>query len=168
MFTEGNCHERTQGAQSRNKRKLQPQFSRVTQISERGKRQQASREAEWIKEVAKRDGLDGRNGPDGHDNKTLHSATSTVSTSSMASIYSELVANVVLVLIAVACSLLDRQVAAQAKDFLEEGGFTERLYRVRSAQRRRPPGANRRSTGKARLVPLRRGPCAEPASPDLW
>ena len=46
-----------------------------------------------------------------------------------------------LVLIGVACSLLERQVAAQAQDFLEEGGFTERLYRVRSAQRRRPPDA---------------------------
>jgi four helix bundle suffix protein len=40
------------------------------------------------------------------------------------------------VLIAVACSLLDRQVAALAKQFEEEGGFTEKLYRVRSAQRR--------------------------------
>jgi four helix bundle suffix protein len=59
----------------------------------------------------------------------------------MASIYSELAANSALVLIGVACSLLDRQVAAQAQDFLAEGGFTERLYRVRSAQRRRSPEA---------------------------
>jgi len=42
----------------------------------------------------------------------------------------------VLALITVACSLLDRQVAAQVKAFVEEGGFTERLYRVRSAQRK--------------------------------
>jgi len=66
---------------------------------------------------------------------------SKVSILSMATIYSELAANAALVLIGVACSLLDRQVAAQAKDFLEEGGFTERLYRVRSAQRRRPTDA---------------------------
>jgi four helix bundle suffix protein len=59
----------------------------------------------------------------------------------MSSIYSELAANAALVLIGVACSLLERQVAVQAQDFLEEGGFTERLYRVRSAQRRRPPDA---------------------------
>ena len=64
-----------------------------------------------------------------------------VSTPSMASIYSELTANAALVLIGVACSLLDRQLAAQAKDFVAEGGFTERLYRVRTTQRRQAPGA---------------------------
>ncbi|NEX15025.1 MAG: four helix bundle protein, partial [Prosthecochloris sp.] len=36
----------------------------------------------------------------------------------------------------VACSLLDRQVAKLAEDFENEGGFTERLYRVRTAKRR--------------------------------
>jgi four helix bundle suffix protein len=36
----------------------------------------------------------------------------------------------------VACALLDRQIAAQARDFESEGGFTERLHRVRSAARR--------------------------------
>jgi four helix bundle suffix protein len=35
----------------------------------------------------------------------------------------------------VACALLDRQIATLGKAFVEEGGFTERLYRVRSAQR---------------------------------
>lgn len=48
----------------------------------------------------------------------------------------EIVANGVLALIAVAKSLLDRQIAAQARAFEEEGGFTERLYRVRAAARR--------------------------------
>ena len=43
-----------------------------------------------------------------------------------------------LALLAVACSLLDRQIAAQEKAFTTEGGFTERLYRVRSQNRRRP------------------------------
>jgi four helix bundle suffix protein len=47
-----------------------------------------------------------------------------------------LAANAALVLIAVACSLLDRQLAAQADAFEAEGGFTERLYDRR--QRRRP------------------------------
>ena len=37
--------------------------------------------------------------------------------------------------IAVACSLLDRQIAAQAKAFETEGGFTERLYRLRRDKR---------------------------------
>jgi four helix bundle suffix protein len=40
------------------------------------------------------------------------------------------------VLIAVACALLDRQLAVQAAAFETEGGFTERLYRVRSSRRK--------------------------------
>ncbi|MBE0597912.1 MAG: hypothetical protein IH614_11635, partial [Desulfuromonadales bacterium] len=56
--------------------------------------------------------------------------------------FAELAANAALVLLAVACSLLDRQLAAQAKAFETEGGFTERLYRVRSARR----SASTRST----------------------
>ena len=50
-------------------------------------------------------------------------------------LYPELAANAVLILLTVACSLLDRQLDAQAKAFEKEGGFTERLYRVRSAKR---------------------------------
>ncbi|MBX7259762.1 MAG: four helix bundle suffix domain-containing protein [Candidatus Hydrogenedentes bacterium] len=42
----------------------------------------------------------------------------------------------VLVLIGVVTTVLDRQLAAQAKRFEEEGGFTERLYRVRTQRRR--------------------------------
>jgi len=38
---------------------------------------------------------------------------------------------------AVACYLLDRQMATLARDFEQAGGFTERLYRVRKAFRRR-------------------------------
>ncbi len=49
--------------------------------------------------------------------------------------YPELAANAALVLLAVACSLLDRQLAAQAAAFETEGGFTERLHRVRSEKR---------------------------------
>lgn len=48
----------------------------------------------------------------------------------------ELVANATLSLLNLACHLLDKQLAAQEKAFVEEGGFTERLYRVRSAQRK--------------------------------
>ena len=43
--------------------------------------------------------------------------------------------------IGVACALLDCQLEAQAEAFVEEGGFTERLYRVRTAMRHR--GASR-------------------------
>lgn len=49
--------------------------------------------------------------------------------------YPELAANTVLVLIAVACGLLDRQIAAQARAFEAEGGFSERLYRHRTRRR---------------------------------
>jgi len=45
------------------------------------------------------------------------------------------VANAALSLLNLACYLLDRQLAAQAETFEREGGFTERLYRVRSARR---------------------------------
>ena len=60
---------------------------------------------------------------------------STKSAQSMQSTYPEIAANGVLELLAVACSLLDRQIAAQEKAFEQEGGFTERLYRVRSQRR---------------------------------
>jgi four helix bundle suffix protein len=51
---------------------------------------------------------------------------------------STLAANAALSLLNLACWLLDRQLAAQATAFETEGGFTERLYRIRS-QRRKPP-----------------------------
>jgi four helix bundle suffix protein len=47
----------------------------------------------------------------------------------------ELVANAVLSLLNVCCRLLDRQLDAQAATFEKEGGFTERLYRVRRQRR---------------------------------
>jgi four helix bundle suffix protein len=43
----------------------------------------------------------------------------------------EIAANGVLVLLAVINALLDRQIAAQAEAFKQEGGFTERLYHFR-------------------------------------
>ena len=49
--------------------------------------------------------------------------------------YPEIASNGALALIAVATSLLDRQLAAQSKYFLEEGGFTERLHRIRTERR---------------------------------
>lgn len=53
---------------------------------------------------------------------------------------SALVANAALSLLNLCCHLLDRQLAAQAEAFETEGGFTERLYRVRT-QRRGPYGS---------------------------
>jgi four helix bundle suffix protein len=86
----------------------------------------------WVREEHDR-GRGGQSGPRGQN-------LSTSSTKSTPSTYPELAANAALVLLAVACSLLDRQLAAQAKAFETEGGFTERLYRVRSEKRSsRPP-----------------------------
>ncbi len=85
--------------------------------------------ARWAK--AMHDGQCGQGGRDGRG------WTSTGSMSSTPSTYPEIAANAALVLIAVACSLLDRQIAAQSKAFEREGGFSERLYRFRTARRRR-------------------------------
>lgn len=87
--------------------------------------------AAWVKEVCGREqgGLGGQNGLDGQGQK--RSKLSTMSTPSTTSDYTETAANAALVLIAVASSLLDRQLAAQAEAFEKEGGFTERLYKKR-------------------------------------
>ncbi len=81
--------------------------------------------ARWIKEIH-----DGQ----GQQNQKRVPPKSTASTRST---YPEIAANAALVLIAVACSLLDRQIEAQAEAFENEGGFTERLYRRRSSARRK-------------------------------
>ena len=47
-----------------------------------------------------------------------------------------LAANAALSLLNLSCYLLDRQVQRLASEFENEGGFTERLYRVRSAKPR--------------------------------
>ncbi|MBI3413796.1 MAG: four helix bundle protein [Verrucomicrobia bacterium] len=88
--------------------------------------------AAWVREV--HDGQDGRHGQSGRGKAGLKSTTSTKST---VSTFPEIAANGALALLAVACSLLDRQIAALEKAFVEEGGFTERLHRVRSQNRNR-------------------------------
>ncbi|TAN45639.1 MAG: four helix bundle protein [Nitrospirae bacterium] len=104
--------------------------------------------AGWVKEESgqteRQHGRHGRHGL--HGQKNGHNETSTPSTKSMSSTscfssttstFPESAANAALVLIAVACSLLDRQLAAQAATFEKEGGFTERLYKTRTQSRRR-------------------------------
>jgi len=89
--------------------------------------------ASWVAEVHGRNGRNGRNGHAGW--RSIPSSPSIKST------YPEIAANAALVLIGVACALLDRQIAAQSAAFTEEGGFTQRLYRVRSRHRRNGPPA---------------------------
>lgn len=96
--------------------------------------------ARWALDVHKAAGPSGQNGPSGRDGPSGQ-ASSTESTSSTKSTptiptYPEIIANGALVLINVAATLLDRQIDSLAKLFETEGGFTERLYRVRSARRK--------------------------------
>ena len=88
--------------------------------------QTADQVAQWIVETVKENGLNGQ------DRRNIGSMKSILSTK----VYPEYSANATLVLIGVACSLLDRQVQRLAKDFEENGGFTERLYKVRSQRRK--------------------------------
>ena len=69
------------------------------------------------------------------ENRGATSTKSTGSTESTPSTYPERAANAALVLIAVASSLLSRQLASLATAFEQEGGFTERLHRVRTRAR---------------------------------
>jgi four helix bundle suffix protein len=49
----------------------------------------------------------------------------------------ELAANGALSLLNICCYLLDRQLVAQATAFVDQGGFTERLYRIRTLRKNR-------------------------------
>ena len=87
--------------------------------------------ARWAKDTRHgQDGLHGQSGR-GAGQVSIESARSTTST------FSEIAANGALALITVACSLLNRQIASLEKAFVEEGGFTERLYKARSERRSR-------------------------------
>jgi four helix bundle suffix protein len=87
--------------------------------------------AAWARAVHGHDGQSEQHGRGKTEAKSTASTQSTVST------FPEIAANGALALLAVACSLLDRQIATLEKNFVEEGGFTERLYRVRSERRNR-------------------------------
>ncbi len=91
--------------------------------------------AAWAKAI--HDGQCGQSGQPKTDEASTPSTKSTGSTKSIPG-YPEIIANAALTLIAVASSLLDRQLDAQEKAFLREGGFTERLYRLRRQARTNP------------------------------
>lgn len=84
-----------------------------------------------------RDVHDGHGGRRGHDGQSGPGTRQKSSESIMCTgpTYPEVAANGALALIAVACSLLSRQLAALERAFEQEGGFTERVYRVRSQKR---------------------------------
>ncbi|MBU4404016.1 MAG: four helix bundle suffix domain-containing protein [Candidatus Aminicenantes bacterium] len=89
--------------------------------------------AAWTKEFHE-SGQHGQGGQSGQQQGLALSTSSTVSTRST---YPEIAANAALTLLAVVSALLDRQIAAQARTFENEGGFTERLYRHRKGQQGR-------------------------------
>lgn len=82
----------------------------------------------WIRKVSYKD----RHVDEENVSSHTMSNKSTLSTK----IYSEYSANAALVLLNVACTLLDLQVERLALDFENEGGFTERLYKVRTSKKK--------------------------------
>jgi four helix bundle suffix protein len=98
----------------------------------------ANEVATWVREH----GLYGPDGPHGPDGQTASdnsrpSMRSIESIGSIKSIYAAAAANAALVLIGVAIALLRRQIESLAAAFEQDGGFSERLYRVRQQRRRR-------------------------------
>lgn len=99
---------------------------------------------DWEKEeleLLKKDGQT-RTGTDKRNQGGSPVLSVTVRDGPCSSVYSQLKAqlqaNALLSLLNLCCWLLDRQVAAQAAAFEQQGGFTERLYRVRSERRSKP------------------------------
>ena len=88
--------------------------------------------AHWVKKIHDQ----AITAPSTPSTSSTSSTPSTPSTPSTSSTYPEIAANAALTLLAVAIALLDRQIAAQATTFEQEGGFTERLYRVRQEKKR--------------------------------
>lgn len=89
----------------------------------------------WVKEEHGR----AQKGKDGHGHNAEVAKFVPVHLSPCQSVESSpqvLAANAALSLLNLCCHLLDRQIASLAKTFEYEGGFTERLYRVRSERRR--------------------------------
>ena len=77
----------------------------------------ADQVASWVKEV-RDSGRQGRHRPHGRHEEQREQS------------YPEIATNAALILIAVTCTLLDRQIAAQARAFEQQGGFTEHMYRI--------------------------------------
>ncbi len=83
----------------------------------------------WVEEEQRRAGT--IRGEQGQRTKSL----SVTGSRCLSLTAAELAANGALSLLNLCCYLLDRQLAAQAEAFEREGGFTERLHRVRTARR---------------------------------
>ncbi len=94
--------------------------------------------AAWIQWICLEDELHGRDGQNGQSGLTGRHSSNDSLRARQSSVYACMAANASLTLIEIACNLLTRQIATQAKAFEEKGGFTERLYRVRTSKRENP------------------------------
>jgi len=97
--------------------------------------QNADEVARWVGEVGKRRLASGHGGLGGQGEFAGSESTASTKSTLTTKIYPEIASNAALTLLAVACALLDRQVARLAEEFETKGGFTERLYRVRKQKR---------------------------------
>lgn len=122
---------------------LEPNHPALRRFKER-KPRTVDEVAAWVGEEARREehGLtDGhglsRTGTDAPTESSSLYSSVPVRVSSSSPLPAEcLAANAVLSLLNLACYFLDRQVERLAGEFETGGGFTERLYRVRSANRK--------------------------------
>jgi four helix bundle suffix protein len=116
--------------------KLEPNHPVLMRFKER-KPQSVEAFAAWVEEERKKN-MDEQGRTRSNKDSQNNDSSVLVGESPCQSLSSAcLAANGALSLLNLACYFLDRQVERLAADFETKGGFTERLYRVRTAKRRR-------------------------------
>lgn len=117
---------------------LEPNHPALTRFKQT-KPQTVEAFAAWVEEERK-EGTDRHGQPRTNRNSRNSDSSVPVGEGPCESLSSScLAANGALSLLNLACYLLDRQVERLAVDFENDGGFTERLYKVRTAKRRNAP-----------------------------
>lgn len=115
---------------------LEPSHAALTRFKKH-KPQTIAAFAAWVEEERRGNTDEQRPAQTGTDSPITAHASVLVHDRPCSSLSSScLAANGALSLLNLACYLLDRQVAQLADNFEKEGGFTERLHRVRTANRR--------------------------------
>jgi four helix bundle suffix protein len=115
---------------------LEPSHSALTRFKKQ-KPQTVAAFAAWVEEERQRNTDEQGQTQTGTDSPTMAHVSVFVHDRPCSSLSSSVLAtNGALSLLNLACYLLERQVAQLADNFEKEGGFTERLYRVRTANRR--------------------------------
>ncbi len=114
---------------------LEPNHAALTRFKKQ-KPQTVAAFAVWIEEERQRNTDEPGQTQTGTDSRIDESSVPVGAGPCQSLSSSCLAANGALSLLNLACYLLERQVAQLADTFEKEGGFTERLYRVRTANRR--------------------------------